>query len=52
MIISVFDRVENIVGKGENVGYQHFFPFLQCFQKLSSKGLYKVGIVWYTVNLI
>ena len=25
--------VENIVGKGENDGYQHFLLFPQCFQK-------------------
>ena len=35
MTISVFDRVENIVGKGENAGYQHFILFPQCFQKAS-----------------
>ena len=29
----VLERTENIVGKGENVGYQHFLLFLQCFQK-------------------
>ena len=29
----LFDRVENIVGKGENAGYQHFLLFLQCLQK-------------------
>ena len=29
----VFGRVENIVGKGENAGNQHFIVFLQCFQK-------------------
>ena len=43
MIISVFDRVENNVGKGENAGYQHFLLFPQCFQKVSfpeaSKGV-------------
>ena len=33
MIISVFDKVENIVGKGENAGYQHFFLFPQCILK-------------------
>ena len=40
MMISVFDRVENIVGKGENSGYQHFllFFFPQCFQKASFLG--------------
>ena len=33
MIASVFDRVENIVGKGENAGHQHFLLFPQCFEK-------------------
>ena len=39
-------RVENIVGKGENAGHQHFLLFLQCFQKASLPGSLKVGIVW------
>ena len=34
----VFRRVENIVGKGENAGDQHFLLFLQCFQKSSFSG--------------
>ena len=38
MIISVFDRLENIAGKGENAGYQHFLLFPQCFQKASFLG--------------
>ena len=38
-------RVENIVGKGENAGYQHFLLFLQCFQKASFSGSLKVRIV-------
>ena len=42
----VSDRVENIVGKGENAGYHHFLLFPQCFQKASLSGLLKVGIVW------
>ena len=33
-----FRRVENIVGKRENVGSQHFLLFLQCFQKAVSLG--------------
>ena len=40
------DRVENIVEKGENAGYQHFLLFQQCFQKLSTLGSLKVGIMW------
>ena len=31
----VWGRVENIVGKGENAGYQHFLLFPQCFLKFS-----------------
>ena len=47
MMISVFDdRVENIVGKGENAGYQHFHLFSQCFQKASFLGSLKVRTVW------
>ena len=52
-MISVFDRVENIVEKGENACYQHFLLFQQCFEKASfpdtsdrSKGV----IVWEWVN--
>ena len=38
--------VENIVGKGENAGNQHFLLFAQCFQNVSYTGSLKVGIVW------
>ena len=31
MMFHVFDRAENIVGKGENSGYQHFLLFPHCF---------------------
>ena len=41
----ILGRVENIMGKGENAGYQHFLIFPQCFQKASITGLLKVGIV-------
>ena len=51
VMIFLFDRVENIVGKGENAGYQHFLLFLQCFQKASSSGWFKVGVVWEKVYL-
>ena len=46
MIILLLGRIESIVGKGENAGYQHFLLFPQCFQKVSSSGSLKVGIVW------
>ena len=42
MMISVFDRVENIVEKGENAGYQHFLLFPQCFQKVPYIGSLKL----------
>ena len=38
MVQFFWDRVENIVGKGENAGYQHFLLFPQCFQKSSFPG--------------
>ena len=31
----VSGRVESIVGKEENAGYQHLLIFLQCFQNVS-----------------
>ena len=39
MLQFALGSVENIVGKGENAGYQ-------CFRKATSSGLLKVGIVW------
>ena len=35
----VLGRVEDIVGKGENAGKQHFLLFPQCFLKLSFQEL-------------
>ena len=31
----ISERIENILGKGENAGYQHFLLFPKCFQKPS-----------------
>ena len=45
MIISVFDRVENIVGKGENAGYHHFLLFPECLEKASLHDMSKGVIV-------
>ena len=45
MTISLLDRVENIVGKGENAGNQHFLLFLQCFPKPSSLGFKRDCVV-------
>ena len=41
MMISVSVRVENIVGKGENAGHQHFLLFPQCFHKALLLGVVK-----------
>ena len=46
----VLGRIENIVEKGENAGYQYFFLFPQCFQKASYTGSLKVRIVWQRVK--
>ena len=48
----VFERIENIVGKEENVGYQHFLLFLQCFHKTFLKGSLKPGVVWLRVLIL
>ena len=42
----VFHRIENIMGKEENAGDQHFLLFPQCFQKAYSSSASKVVIVW------
>ena len=46
MMIFVIDRVENIVGKGENAGYQYFLLCPQCFLKPTIPGSLKSDIVW------
>ena len=38
---TVYGSVENIVGKRENAGYQHFLLFQQCFQKSFLLGFVK-----------
>ena len=40
----VFGRVENSVGKGENVNYQHFLLFPQCFQSPLCQGHLESGL--------
>ena len=39
-------RVENIMEKGENAGFQHFLPFPYNFAKAIYAGWLKVGIVY------
>ena len=46
IVISVYDRVENIAGKWENACLQHFLLSQQSSQKASVSGLLNVGIVW------
>ena len=42
----ILGKVKNIVGKGEDAGFQHFLLFPQYFQKASFSGSLKVRIVW------
>ena len=45
IMMFLFNRVENIVGKEENAGYQHFLLFQHFFAKLSFLWSLEVGIV-------
>ena len=45
-------RVENIVGKGENAGYQHFLLFPQCFQKPSVSGSLNLGLCGKELGMV
>ena len=49
-IISVFDRVENIVEKGEIARYEQFLLFPQCFRKACFPGASKGVILWEWVK--
>ena len=42
----VIGKVENIVGKGENYGYQPFLLFPTMFSKGYFLRVFKVGIAW------
>ena len=44
MVEFVIDEVENIVGKGENAGYQHFLLFPQYFQNAVPRGHQNSGL--------
>ena len=46
MIQFVLERVENIVGKRENIGHQHFLLFLKHFQGPHPLSPVKLKIVW------
>ena len=50
MIVSSFDRVENIVEKGEIAHYEQFLLFPQCFQKACFPGASKGVVVWEWVK--
>ena len=42
MMTAFYDREENMVGKGENVVYQHFLLFFHCFLRVCLPGSLKV----------
>ena len=52
MMISAFEKVENIVGKGENAGHQHFLLFLQCFQGDLPSGSLEPRVAWQRVKFV
>ena len=45
-LLFVSNKVENIVEKGENAGYQHFLLFPTTFSKGIFLRVVKVRIVW------
>ena len=52
IIISIFDRVENIVGKGEIARYEQFLLFLQRLQNAFFPEASKGVVVWEWVKTI
>ena len=47
----VFHKVvDNIVGKGKHIGYQHFLHFPHCLWKAFSSEESNVAIVWWKVE--
>ena len=46
MMISVFDRVENILEKGENAGHHHFLLNPVCVQKPPALRSLKAWVLW------
>ena len=50
MMISVCDKFENVVGKGENAGYQHLLLFPQWFSKASLSRVVKTRDCLVRVN--
>ena len=46
----LLNMIENIVGKGENAGYQHFLLFPQCFLHSSLSASLRVEIRWSQVK--
>ena len=45
-MVIAFDRIENIVEKGEYAGYRHFLLYPQWFQKNSFLASLKPRIIW------
>ena len=50
MKISIFDNLEDIVGKGEKLASSIHHFFLQCFQNPSPLGSFYNDIVWLRVE--
>ena len=52
--MTTWPRVESIVEKGENAGYQYFLPFPHCLKKVFSTrtGLLKSEFAWWRIKLL
>ena len=50
-LISFYDSTENIVGRGESAGYQHFLLSQQFFKNDSIPDPWKPRIVWERVKV-
>ena len=49
-LTSVKENVENIVGKGENAGYQHFLLFPEGHSKSGMCGIELNGDFWHVLK--
>ena len=51
LIVFTFDWRENIMGKGENAGNQHFLLFSKMFSTLSEKKVHHLSQIENVFNL-
>ena len=47
MMKFLFNRLENILGKGESAGCQHFLLFPKCFRKATSTTVLRIFHMYF-----